>query len=214
MKNNKMMLFFSLMVFTGCQKSSLSKNDIDLVSFHRGYTFWNETLALEKMPYNVSQVIQGIRAAERGEKLTMDQEGFSQALQRFQKEFLIRKKEENLAMAESFLQHVSQEAIELIPSKLYFKRIKDGEGKTIDREDAPFFIYSAKTIEKGKEVEIYSSEETPIQISLADTIPGFAEGVVGMKKGEKRILYIHPDLTQGEYSFLPNQILLMEVELQ
>lgn len=54
-----------------------------------------------------------------------------------------------------------------------------------------------------------------MQISVADTIPGFAQGVKGMQAGERRKLYIHPDLAYGLYGgkLEPNQLLVIELEV-
>lgn len=51
-------------------------------------------------------------------------------------------------------------------------------------------------------------------ISLDETIPGFSKGIVGMKEGEKRTLYIHPDLAYGVNGSLPpNSLLTFEIEI-
>ena len=43
----------------------------------------------------------------------------------------------------------------------------------------------------------------PITIPLDQTIPGFSKGIVGMKEGEKRRLFVHPDLGYGTTGQLP-----------
>lgn len=51
-------------------------------------------------------------------------------------------------------------------------------------------------------------------ISLDETIPGFNKGLIGMKEGEKRTLFIHPDYGYGTSGYLPpNSLLTFEVEL-
>jgi len=61
-----------------------------------------------------------------------------------------------------------------------------------------------------------SSEETggPITIPLDQTIPGFSKGLVGMKEGEKRRLFVHPDLGYGTMGQLPpNELLIFDIEV-
>ena len=51
-------------------------------------------------------------------------------------------------------------------------------------------------------------------LPIKQSIPGFAKGLVGMKEGEKRILYIHPELAYGLAGHLPpNSLLIFEVEI-
>ena len=51
-------------------------------------------------------------------------------------------------------------------------------------------------------------------VSLDETIPGFSKGIIGMKEGEKRTLYIHPDLAYGVNGNLPpNSLLTFEIEI-
>ena len=49
---------------------------------------------------------------------------------------------------------------------------------------------------------------------IKQSIPGFAKGMLGMKEGEKRVLYIHPELAYGLTGQLPpNSLLIFEVEI-
>jgi peptidylprolyl isomerase len=54
----------------------------------------------------------------------------------------------------------------------------------------------------------------PKKICLADVIPGFSRGVIGMKKGERRKLYIHPDFAyrQVGWKVPPQTLLIIDVE--
>jgi peptidylprolyl isomerase len=201
-----------LFCFTSCEKKNPSKHDIEILSFHRGYSLWEE-LKQEPIPYAAEPLVQGLQAAVQGKKLTINEEAFASTARQFQERFIEQRRKENLHETELFLQKIAKNTIEVIPSKLYIKVNKQGEGKSIKAEDAPFIIYTVKTIEKGIETNIVSSEGAPIQIQLQDTIPGFIKGVIGMLEGEKRTLYIHPDLTKDLYSSLSNQILIMDVEI-
>jgi len=51
-------------------------------------------------------------------------------------------------------------------------------------------------------------------MSLDEIIPGLKSGLIGMKEGEKRTIYIHPDLAYGSAGYLPpNSLLTFEIEL-
>ena len=191
----------------------IAEKDIEIISFYRGYVLWQENLSLDKMPYNLDQLMQGIRAAARGDELQVSDEKNTSLIQKFQLDLVASRNEENLVEANNFIKTIFKESTELIPNKLYFKKIKDGSGRALGPEDSPFVIYRVKTIEDGAERDIFSSDNLPIQMNLSDTILGFQEGVIGMLEGEKRILYIHPDLGQGNYGFLFNKVLIIEIEI-
>jgi peptidylprolyl isomerase len=212
LKKIRGMIFLACLV--GCTKPVLlPKTDVETISYHRGYTFWQDHLEFAKMPYDIEQVIEGLRAADRGEKLLIDEEQLAAVIRRFQEEFFAKKMSQNLEEAEAYLQKIATDSIELIPSRLYYKINRKGEGEAVGYSDTPLFTYSAKTIIAGQETLIFSTESEGIPISLADTIPGFSQGVVGMLVGESRVLFIHPDLAHGAYTHIPNQLIIMEVEV-
>ena len=72
-----------------------------------------------------------------------------------------------------------------------------------------------KTIQNGLLETFNGSGEFPIEISIPDTIPGFATGVVGMLEGEERTIYIHPELAYGVsgIKLKPNKLVVIEVNL-
>ena len=51
-------------------------------------------------------------------------------------------------------------------------------------------------------------------LSLDEIIPGLKAGLVGMKEGEKRIVYVHPEMGYGTNGYLPpNSLLTFEIEI-
>lgn len=80
----------------------------------------------------------------------------------------------------------------IIPEKLYYKILKQGQGETICDGplvslDFDIFLPSGCSI----------SQKSNVTINLKNTIPGFALGVRGMKIGETREIFIHPSLGYG-----------------
>lgn len=50
---------------------------------------------------------------------------------------------------------------------------------------------------------------------LSETILGFAKGVEGMREGERRKLYIHPELGYALFGHVaPNSLLIVDVEVE
>ena len=94
--------------------------------------------------------------------------------------------------------------------KLHYKIEKEGKGKVVESHFSPLIRYKGSFLD-GKVFGVSQEDEI---ISLQETIPGFSQGIVGMKEGEKRILYIHPELGYGTSGYLPpNSHLTFEIEV-
>lgn len=66
----------------------------------------------------------------------------------------------------------------------------------------------------GRFLILQRRNKEPILLPLTKVIPGFSQGMQGMKEGEVRVLYIHPDLAYGTAGQLPpNSLLIFEVKL-
>ncbi len=193
-------------------KEVLSKEE--LLSFYRGQILWKEQFQQSAMPYDLEQVIAGIRAAEKGEGPPCSKEELLAQVREFQEELLAKQTKENLELAEAFLAKIADEsAIEIIPTKLYYKQVKAGTGRIVEAHHTPLLTYSMRARNPCGEMEIYSLDE-PSYIELEETIPGFSYGVTGMREGEVRKLFIHPELAYGTYGkFEPNLLIIFEVEI-
>lgn len=127
----------------------------------------------------------------------------------FEQKFL-----KNIEEAENFLSLISQKPNikVLIPGKLYFEVLNEGNGQTIASISTVLFHYKITILDKTVIVNTY--EEEAKKVSLANTIVGFAKGVEGMKYGEKRILYVHPDLAYRKIGIVvpPQALLIIEVQ--
>lgn len=101
--------------------------------------------------------------------------------------------------------------VDVVELKLQYKVEKEGFGELIDEKDAPLLCYSLH-LQDG--TLIVESDESVF--SLNSVIPGFRQGIIGMKEGEKRTIYIHPDLGYGASTtppIPPNSLLIFEVEV-
>jgi peptidylprolyl isomerase len=96
---------------------------------------------------------------------------------------------------------------------LQYQIVKEGTGPEVKEHNSPQIQYTGKYIDG---TVFGSSQDTggPITIPLDQTIPGFSKGLVGMKEGEVRKIFVHPDLGYGKTGHLPpNSLLVFEVEL-
>ena len=201
------------LVASSCTSSRMPVSDLpaDLFSLHYGYVSQKrlEHLGIE---CNKQQFLAGMELAEKGQPFPFETKDIDALLEQFREKQRVK----NLFEAESFLNYLlgNKQVIELVPGKLYCQTLKAGQGELIPSEGMAQWRYKASALVDGKEQEIFTQDE-PVVVALEGTILGFAKGAQGMRLGEKRKLFIHPDLAYGSYGGLlePNQLLIMEIEL-
>ncbi|MBI5345556.1 MAG: FKBP-type peptidyl-prolyl cis-trans isomerase [Chlamydiae bacterium] len=158
---------------------------------------------------DVKQVIKGLKNGSDNKESPMSEEECLKALSLLQEKVLEKISEKNLIEANSFLQNniKDQSVIELEKDKLQYKILTPGIGKSIAIYNSPIVRYVGKYINGDKFI---NQEE---RVSLNEIIPGLSKGLIGMKEGEKRIIYMHPSLGFGKQTFNPNALLIFEVEV-
>ena len=161
---------------------------------------------------DIAQVIKGLEDAAAGKDSPMTDMECIQAIAVVQETNFKQQSIDNLKKADEFLSANSKKSgvIVLEEGKLQYKIEKEGEGSAVTEHASPLIRYSGKLID-GTVCE--ASKETEL-MSLDETFTGFSKGVVGMKEGEKRTLYIHPDLAyQTSAGLPPNSLVTFEVEV-
>ena len=165
--------------------------------------------------YDTDKVVQGFKDALQGrEKLKTEMEcveAVAAAQNAVFKEMAIT----NLKKTEEFLaKNKSAAGIkELEANKLQYRVEKEGTGAVVENSSTPIVRYSAKFIDESSD-EV-SSEENRIDLSEEELIPGFKQALVGMKEGEKRVVFIHPDLAfkTKDFNRHTNDLLTFEIEV-
>ena len=94
----------------------------------------------------------------------------------------------------------------------------EGDGAEVEEGDIAKFHYKL-ALESSGQVEESSWATEPVEVPVgvdADVIPGFDEGLLGMKEGGRRMLVIPPDLAFGEEGngpVPPNDTLIFVIDL-
>lgn len=101
--------------------------------------------------------------------------------------------------------------------KLLVKDLKQGTGKGVKAGDTATVNYELKTWSDGKVLDnsYDRGEPFPVQnVGKAEVIEGWNKGLIGMKKGARRLLVIPPSLGygQGGQGIRPNETLVFVMD--
>ena len=164
--------------------------------------------------FDMDSLIQGIKNGADGKPAPLTDQEYEQGMAAVQEKLISHLADENLKAANEFLAKNAKEpdVRSLENGKLQFKIVKNGSGEVVPAGGAPEINFTGKLADG--EVFTSSEEMGPITIDLSKTVPGFSKGIAGMKEGEKRTLFIHPDLAYGTQGQLPpNSLLIFDVEV-
>lgn len=165
--------------------------------------------------FDLEHLITGIRKGAKGEPSPMSEEEYETALAAAQEKAFQEIAKDNLKKAETYMKEKSTDknVVQLEPGKLQYEILTKGTGAAVVEHSVPQVHYTGRLIDGT----VFGSSEgmpSPLSIPLDQTIPGFSKGLLGMKEGEKRRLYIHPEIAYGMSGQLPpNSLLIFDVEI-
>jgi peptidylprolyl isomerase len=104
------------------------------------------------------------------------------------------------------------------PKKLVVMDVVDGKGRAAKAGDSVVVHYVGVLYKTGKQFDASWDGGRPFPFALGQgsVIPGWDQGLQGMKVGGRRLLIIPPDLAygaQGQGSIGPNETLVFVVDL-
>ncbi|MCH9614414.1 MAG: Outer membrane protein MIP [Chlamydiia bacterium] len=168
-----------------------------------------ETIGFE---FDMPSVVQGLQDAIAGKEAPLDENACVQAISAIQEKGFNKLAETNLVEAETFLETnaKAKSVVSLEDGKIQYRVEKTGTGEIVKEHDSPMIRYTGKFMSG----EVFGQSKEEELISLDETIPGFSKGIVGMKEGETRTLFIHPEYGYGVSGYLPpNALLSFEIEV-
>lgn len=205
------LLLFSITLF-GKESSKEEKTpDVAKISEAFGHLIGKnmETIGVD---LDLSYVIKGLQDAANGIQSPLSEVECVQAISNAQEIAYKKLAEKNLVDAEQFLEKnaKNKNIVSLEKGKIQYKIEKHGVGAAVEPQSNLQIKYVGKYLDGS----VFGSSNEAQTISLEETIPGFSKGLVGMKEGEKRILYIHPEYGYGTSGYIsPNSLLTFEIEL-
>ncbi len=199
---------------TNEQQQDVSPEDIKQASQAFGH-FIGRNLNTPAMQFDMEKVIQGIRDGIAGKPAPLSDKDYEALMMRIQKKAFENLSTTNLKAADEFMVKNAKEAnvVVLEPGKLQYLTLTQGNGPTVEAHGTPSINYVGKYLDG---TVFGSSEEAggPVNIPLDQTIPGFSKGILGMKEGEKRRLFVHPSMGYGTMGQLPpNSLLIFDIEV-
>jgi FKBP-type peptidyl-prolyl cis-trans isomerase len=204
------------------QPASPFKNDKDKTSYAMGASVGRN---FKKQGFEINQTLfdKGLKDALAGDKLELSEKEFKSVVSSVQSE--LRRKMvadrresaiENKKKGDEFLaENKKKEGVVTLPSGLQYKFIKAGNGKL--PQDLNLLVINYRgTLLDGTEFDA-SEPGKPVNLKMAQLIPGWREAMKLMPVGSKWKLFIPPQLAYAERGvgsdIGPNETLIFEVEL-
>lgn len=162
--------------------------------------------------FDIAQVIKGLQDEFSGKDSPMSEMECVQAIASVQERVFKEQSEQNLKKAETFLADNTKKegVVSLEEGKVQYHIDAVGTGPDVEMHHSPLIRYTGKYLDGS----VFSASKEEESLSLDEIIPGLKAGLVGMKEGEKRTIYIHPELAYGSSGYLPpNSLLTFEIEV-
>lgn len=172
-------------------------------------TSWIHTLAKWEWGESLSQAyLHGVTDREEENISATDY----QTMERWQieRDFLCAK---NLAKANAFFKKLADNhsLTGMIPNRILYKTLLKGTQNPLSAKAKNVSFHYAFRFQGEKQ---FRDCDTVKQESLEHFIPGISHVLIGMKRGEERLVYIHPAYGYGENSFFPpNQAIIAKIQL-
>lgn len=202
---------------TNPSTNQTDKSDqIDMKKLSEAFgNFIGKNLKSPGLSFDLEGIIKGIRDGAAGQSSPLTEKEYEEMMAAVQEKAFKEMSASNLKSANDFMQKNQKETgvVEVVPGKLQYTNIKEGTGATVEPHSSPKINYTGKY----QDGTVFGTSEEmggPITIPLDQTIPGFSKGIIGMKEGEKRRLFVHPDLGYGTTGQLPpNELLIFDIEV-
>lgn len=192
------------------------KEQIDMKKLSEAFGhFIGRNLQSPGLSFDLDSIIKGIREGAAGQPAPLTEKEYEEMMAAVQEKAFKEMSAANLKSANDFMEKNKQNTgiVEVVPNKLQYNVLKEGSGSAVEAHSSPKIHYTGK-YQDGTVFGSSEEMEGPITIPLDKTIPGFSKGIAGMKEGEKRRLYVHPDLGYGTSGQLPpNELIIFDIEV-
>lgn len=176
--------------------------------------FIGRDLSKQGVRMDLEAVLEGIQKGAKGNPSNLSEEEYEQFFANFRDRNFQQLAGLNLRLANTFMAaNAHQEGIvEAVPSQVQYRIIRKGRGRTVAPHSIPKLIFKGHFVDGT----VFGATEpgSALPVPLDQMIPGFREGVIGMREGEERKVYVHPELAYGVTGEVPpNSLLIFNVEV-
>jgi len=206
-------------LFTACDGGSkfsgTPENQVDSVSYAIGVNI-GSSFRTQKIEVNTAAVLKGLQDGIREILMALSERMNAQANDR-QKAQQGVQGEQNAANGAAFqAEYEKKEGVKKTASGLMYRVIKAGKGKAPKPTDVVSVNYIGRLTD-GSEFDSNLKTGQPAKFPLNQVIPGWQEGLLLMKEGDKFEMVIPPGLGYGDQGagekIGPQATLVFEVEL-
>ncbi len=195
------------------EEESMQGSDVNILKISEAFGHLiGKNLESLGFEFDISHIIKGMQDSISGEASPMEETECVQAISLVQEDTFQKLAKKNLDQANEFMTQnsIQKGIIELEEGKLQYRIEIEGTGMPVQAHYSPLIKYVGKFLD-GK---VFSASEGDELVPLDETIQGLSKGIVGMREGEKRTIYIHPELGYKTSGYLPpNLSLVFEIDL-
>ena len=148
--------------------------------------------------YDFNEILHIMTEIEKGQIQLIPSQDSHIALMNFKYKILESIAQSHLENVNQFFSQLAQKnnVVEVKKEKLFYEIIQKGSGEVVTENSTPLIHFTEYDL--SDTVLQDTQEDGSQRISLREVIPGFRQGVIGMRVGEIRKIYIHPDLAYGK----------------
>ena len=187
-------------------------SDLDKVNYSLGYEL-GQDLKREELSAMPEVLLKGVEDGISGTQPMVKPSERRAALA----QIVAGRAQENLERSQEFLAaNGAKEGVTTLPSRLQYKVLSAGEGKTPAPNSRVTVNYRGTLID-GSVFDSSYKDEKPTTLEVRKVIKGWREALQLMKEGAKWEIFVPPDLAYGKMGrdnrIPPNSALIFELEL-
>ena len=188
-------------------------------------------IVADEMDFDLPSLIKGLSDGLKKQKPTLTDKEYNELMAMIVTEVKTKADErfrkikaENQRASDKFMaENGKKEGIVTMPNGLQYRVIKQGEGTASPTATSSVKVHVKATMIDGTEFYSTYTENKPTTFRVTRVIRGFREALLQMKKGDRWIVYIPPDLAFAEEGnpptavglppVGPNQAVIYEIDL-
>ena len=187
------LLCFTSLAFAEEAPASEKTPDVSKISEAFGHLI-GKNLHSMGINFDIAKVKQGLEDSQAGKTAPMTEMEFVEAVTSIHETAFKETAAENLKKSEEFLaKNKDAPGIKILEKgRLQYRVEKEGKGPSIDKHSTPLIHYLGKFLDGTAFGS--ATEEERISFEEYDLIPGLEKTLLDMKEGEKRTVFVHPEL--------------------